>query len=825
MTQPKISVVTPCFNAALYIEKCILSVANQTFREVEHIIIDDASDDQSRDIVQRLAKTHVGITLLPLEENLGQARARNRGIDAARGDFVLFLDSDDMLDSPDALERLWAQTQAQTDLLHFQYRRYVEGSDDIRPASNALTGISHQNVNVHTFPQILNNTSCWQMMYRREFLNEKNIRFSNRLRQREDRPFFTECILNAERIDLCQVSVVRYQIRRGSTMRTLNPAQLDMYATHVEIVGRMMSQAVDAGLPLHIYAANAVYYMDVLISYWRPFLLQDEIWATPQCARFIAAWQEWRYAPMLAKDEVMKISGDEMRKRGHYDALFFLLRRAHRPLLHRLLRDGSLQVSDLAQLHRLLDSADHPVLRFISLARPIPKREVDELPESLRILLHVGSTKTGSSALQKFFELNRFELLARHGVYYPYCGIENGTGSRSHRTSGHATLIENILHGRTGWKSELASELAVLPTHPSVIVISAENILSDRFWLNGQVVEKLASGFAGHHCTVLAYLRHPISWLESMYIESVGSPGRRYTGTIEQFSAEQEAMGLLDFAGIRDRFSSAFPEERILLRSYEHSHTCGGTIDDALAVLGIKDDGFAAPSDEDRNPSLPSSAVALLRSANTLTLSRETAAKLAAETRLLTAGLPKKRLMRRELAADLDARLTAPNAKVFETQPSAYATILEGPFAESDDIPSRLLIAFMPLVEKALTVHVDAERLESPEIRDIEMENQLLDYLKTQATSARIDAAKQILDSGLFDFTFYLQQFPSTATSKGGPILHFVDHWQDLMPDPCPGFSTRDYLQFNGDVAAAGINPFLHYLNYGKAEGRPLHGR
>ena len=91
----KISVVTVCYNSAATLEQTILSVLNQSYPDIEYIITDDCSDDDTRAIVESYAKADPRIKLFVLEHNSGAGVARNKSIENAAGRFVAFCDSDD----------------------------------------------------------------------------------------------------------------------------------------------------------------------------------------------------------------------------------------------------------------------------------------------------------------------------------------------------------------------------------------------------------------------------------------------------------------------------------------------------------------------------------------------------------------------------------------------------------------------------------------------------------------------------------------------------------------------------------------------------------
>ena len=102
---PRVSVIVPVYNARLYLDRCIISILQQSFSDFEAIFIDDCSTDRSSSIVRQFARNDSRITLNVHGENRGPGAARNTGVAAARGDYVTFVDSDDFI-VPNLLERM-----------------------------------------------------------------------------------------------------------------------------------------------------------------------------------------------------------------------------------------------------------------------------------------------------------------------------------------------------------------------------------------------------------------------------------------------------------------------------------------------------------------------------------------------------------------------------------------------------------------------------------------------------------------------------------------------------------------------------------------------
>lgn len=104
-TEPRISVIIPVYKCEEYLESCVSSFLNQTFSDFEIILVDDGSPDNCGEICDALAQNNNKVTVLH-QENQGQAAARNNGVKVARGEWLHFVDSDDLI-HPDMLQSLY----------------------------------------------------------------------------------------------------------------------------------------------------------------------------------------------------------------------------------------------------------------------------------------------------------------------------------------------------------------------------------------------------------------------------------------------------------------------------------------------------------------------------------------------------------------------------------------------------------------------------------------------------------------------------------------------------------------------------------------------
>ena len=92
----RVSVITPIYNAEKYVEKTLTSVFAQTYENIEIVLVDDCSKDKSAEIIAQLKKQHPEIIYFLQPRNMGAGAARNKALELATGQYVAFLDSDDL---------------------------------------------------------------------------------------------------------------------------------------------------------------------------------------------------------------------------------------------------------------------------------------------------------------------------------------------------------------------------------------------------------------------------------------------------------------------------------------------------------------------------------------------------------------------------------------------------------------------------------------------------------------------------------------------------------------------------------------------------------
>lgn len=213
----KVSVITPVYHAAQYIERCVRSLMEQTLDDIEYIFIDDCGGDDSMDIVKRVIQEYSErmsqVKLLYNGKNMGSASTRNRGLDVATGEYITFLDADDWFDK-DGIECMY--TFMTFNHLDAGYsgliKEYSDGNSMqvTQPKYNSLDEVRQAILR----GKLLNNP-C-NKMYKRELLTKTGEKFVDGADMAEDKSLNIRLFLQANRID-CYPNAPYYHYNLGNS--------------------------------------------------------------------------------------------------------------------------------------------------------------------------------------------------------------------------------------------------------------------------------------------------------------------------------------------------------------------------------------------------------------------------------------------------------------------------------------------------------------------------------------------------------------------------------------------------------------------------------
>ncbi|MBM9508862.1 bifunctional glycosyltransferase/CDP-glycerol:glycerophosphate glycerophosphotransferase [Actinacidiphila acididurans] len=231
---PRFSVIVPVYKVQAYLRACLESVLTQTYGDFELIVVDDRSPDGSGEIADAVAAGDCRVTVLHLPENVGLGRARNAGMARATGDYLLFLDSDDLMTAGtlQAVAARLAET-GDPDLLVFDYERtYWDGRAERNDFAAILTRAGSGVFTLDDHPEMLRLIMvAWNKAYRRDFVTKLPLAFPSGWY--EDTPWTYPALLAARSIAVLDRVCVHYrQRRRGSILRTTSRRHFDVFGQY-----------------------------------------------------------------------------------------------------------------------------------------------------------------------------------------------------------------------------------------------------------------------------------------------------------------------------------------------------------------------------------------------------------------------------------------------------------------------------------------------------------------------------------------------------------------------------------------------------------------
>ena len=212
-----ISIIIPIYNVEKYLEKCLNSIIGQTYNNIEIILVDDGSKDQSKEICDNYAKTDNRIRVIH-NENKGVSNARNTGIDIAKGKYITFIDADDYVDKNyvDVLYALCIKNNADITICG------VKDEDNDGNILNESNEIETKLDKKEMLKELLNEkyffSVCWAKLYKRDII--ANIRFNENMKIGEDFEFLYKVLYN---IDTVYVDTTKklyhFLMREGSATK------------------------------------------------------------------------------------------------------------------------------------------------------------------------------------------------------------------------------------------------------------------------------------------------------------------------------------------------------------------------------------------------------------------------------------------------------------------------------------------------------------------------------------------------------------------------------------------------------------------------------
>lgn len=265
---PAVSVIVPIYNVEAYLEACLSSIAAQTCGDFEVLLVDDGTKDGCPAIMERWAAADPRFHILR-KENGGLSSARNAGMEAAQGEFLLFVDADDWIAPGLVGDALAAARESGAEQVHFNYCRAFEDRIEgaylpLRDEVIDLDALGLANYFYRYWMPYAHGQEAWARLYRRSVVEAHGLRFApNDEVFAEDTLMSAMLLFHTRRLAVLERPYLYYRQREGSIMERPKP---ELTRRMIALSSRLLSYARACGLAQTLRDVLPVLCYDKLIT-------------------------------------------------------------------------------------------------------------------------------------------------------------------------------------------------------------------------------------------------------------------------------------------------------------------------------------------------------------------------------------------------------------------------------------------------------------------------------------------------------------------------------------------------------------------------------
>ena len=216
-----VSIIIPCYNSEMYIEQCIKSVINQTYKNIEIILINDGSKDETGNIIKEYREKYDNILLID-RENKGVQYCRKEGIEKSNGEYVFFIDSDDCIDPNTISDMIFYADKYNADIVKGSYKKEINKKIKVKSKENInFKIVEKENFKDEIYSQIIENykfCNIWGQLIRKNIINIDSIDIN--LKYAEDLKFNLDILTICNKIILLQNKYYHYRLNMSSAIYT-----------------------------------------------------------------------------------------------------------------------------------------------------------------------------------------------------------------------------------------------------------------------------------------------------------------------------------------------------------------------------------------------------------------------------------------------------------------------------------------------------------------------------------------------------------------------------------------------------------------------------
>lgn len=264
---PFVTIIVPVYQAEKYIVECVESILNQTFANWELLLIDDGSKDTSGYICDQYANSDSRIRVFH-QPNAGVSAARNKGLQEAQGEYILFVDADDWIEKDTLLRTIKAAKRYQQMIVQFGVSSF-RNMDEV-----VFSGQSDYSIQLF---DSLKEYNCFQYGVWGYLIHSslcKNVTFTKGVRYAEDVEFITKCISQAGSIAVMNLSPYHLRLHSDSAMASLK--SYEQVADHIQVIANLFSFRKEFANDVRLFIDTRI---GKLVQSYFSFFLNNELTA------------------------------------------------------------------------------------------------------------------------------------------------------------------------------------------------------------------------------------------------------------------------------------------------------------------------------------------------------------------------------------------------------------------------------------------------------------------------------------------------------------------------------------------------------------------